>query len=409
MTKTKRYVRILKAGKPSYWYVDKVGQVFEIERDSNFYTTRRGDGRLAAIRKEDAELIVTEKRPAEVGERVLITEKPVRKDYEIYEPVTVDNVNIYGVESYKNGRPIFLNHYEYEVIVNNEVKNEEADEMNKMLVDQAKTVFERKDDKYFGYKSRLGDIVIGGAYSYAFVVHYAKTNEDVVIIPGDVNTVTTPVCTTEEERLWKPEKTAQERRDEIVEQAKADLENLKQRTFYGELRYSYRNIVCNVEFVINKAKRTVVALLKSVGRGVVRSKGIAKAAPDDCFNVHIGKAIALHRALGLEVPDEYLNVPNPTEVHVGDILTFSQNDEMFDKIHYRVDSVKAPEENLTIIKDELTNEGVGRTASAYFSAVKIHYHFKSVSPIKEKIILLKGVFNTFVSELMIIDDSRTSS
>ena len=126
------------------------------------------------------------------------------------------------------------------------------------------------------------------------------------------------------------EKTAQERRDEIVEQAKADLENLKQRTFYGELRYSYRNIVCNVEFVINKVKRTVVALLKSVGRGVVRSKGIAKAAPDDCFNVHIGKAIALHRALGLEVPDEYLNAPQPTEVRVGDVVGSFEINEVAD-------------------------------------------------------------------------------
>ncbi|MFC7805355.1 helix-turn-helix domain-containing protein [Bacillus subtilis] len=75
---------------------------------------------------------------------------------------------------------------------------------NKLLINNANTVFEKKDDKYFGYKSRFGDIVIGGAYSYRFVVHYAKTNQDVVIVPGDVNTVTTPVCTTLEERLWKP-------------------------------------------------------------------------------------------------------------------------------------------------------------------------------------------------------------
>ncbi|OJT53694.1 hypothetical protein, partial [Bacillus licheniformis] len=258
-----------------------------------------------------AELIVTEKRPAEVGERVLITEKPVRKDYEIYEPVTVDNVNIYGVESYKNGRPIFLNHYEYEVIVNNEVKNEEADEMNKMLVDQAKTVFERKDDKYFGYKSRLGDIVIGGAYSYAFVVHYAKTNEDVVIIPGDVNAVTTPVCTTEEERLWKPEKTAQERRDEIVEQAKADVERLR---MINRMLQTF-----DITFDINRESRTVEAVAKKPNSRTA-FYGTAICAPDDCFNIHIGEAIALHRALGLEVPDEYLNAPQPTEVRVGDVI-----------------------------------------------------------------------------------------
>ncbi|MCY9014380.1 hypothetical protein [Bacillus inaquosorum] len=192
---------------------------------------------------------------------------------------------------------------------------------NKLLIDNARTVFEKKGGNYFGYKSNLGDIVIGGSYSYRFIVHYAKTNQDVVIIPGDVNTVTTPVCTTLEERLWKPGAQAKACRDEIVEQAKADIENLKYRTFYGELRYLYRSIVCNVEFVINKKKRTVVALLKSVGRGSVKSKGIVKAAPSDCFNVHIGKAIALRRALGLAVPDEYLNVPQPTEVRVGDVVS----------------------------------------------------------------------------------------
>lgn len=74
---------------------------------------------------------------------------------------------------------------------------------NKVLINNANTVFEKKGDKYFGYKSRFGDIVIGEAYSYRFVVHYAKTNQDVVIIPGDVNTVTTPICTTLGERLWQ--------------------------------------------------------------------------------------------------------------------------------------------------------------------------------------------------------------
>lgn len=54
--------------------------------------------------------------------------------------------------------------------------------------------------------------------------------------------------------------------------------------------------------------------------GDVISKGIAKCASSDCFNVHIGKAIALRRALGHQVPTEYLNAPQPTEVHVGDVV-----------------------------------------------------------------------------------------
>ncbi|WP_420921368.1 hypothetical protein [Bacillus sonorensis] len=324
MAKTKKYVRILKAKYESMWYADKIGEVFELTGDTApLYVVRvPGYGRCCLVYIEDAELIVTEKRPAKVGERVLITDKyGTSGEYKNGDILTADLCIGYAITT-KEVDLTFIFHSEYEVIVNNEVKNEEADGMNKMLVDQAKTVFERKDDKYFGYKSRLGDIVIGGAYSYAFVVHYAKTNEDVVIIPGDVNTVTTPVCTTEEERLWKPEKTAQERRDEIVEQAKADIEGLKTDYSYAvpDSNDPDHPHFCFAEFIVDNEKRTIVALLRGNISCRVYARGIAKAAPDDCFNVHIGMSIALHRALGLEVPDEYLNAPQPTEVRVGDVI-----------------------------------------------------------------------------------------
>ncbi len=117
------------------------------------------------------------------------------------------------------------------------------------------------------------------------------------------------------------EKSAQARRDEIVEQSKADVEKLSN---YGDgVRYVTGTgsvATCKVEFVVNSDKRAVVALLKGLRTGKVYAKGIAKAAPDDCFNVHIGKAIALRRALCLAVPDEYLNAPQPTEVRVGDVI-----------------------------------------------------------------------------------------
>lgn len=74
------------------------------------------------------------------------------------------------------------------------------------------------------------------------------------------------------------------------------------------------------EFIVNCEKRTVVTILRWIADGQIVAKGIAKAAPDDCFNVHIGKAIALRRALGLTVLDEYLNAPQPTEVRVGDVI-----------------------------------------------------------------------------------------
>lgn len=78
--------------------------------------------------------------------------------------------------------------------------------------------------------------------------------------------------------------------------------------------------VTEADFIVNAAKRTVVALKKSLIDTRILRRGIAKCAPNDCFNAHIGKAIALRRALGLEVPTEYLKVPQPTEVHVGDVV-----------------------------------------------------------------------------------------
>ncbi|CAF1813770.1 hypothetical protein [Bacillus subtilis] len=112
--------------------------------------------------------------------------------YKIGDIYTVRSVvDIYGTITVKEHSNCVISR-EYEVIVD-EVKNEEADGMenvNQTVINNANTVFEKKDDKYFGYKSRFGDIVIGGAYSYRFVVQYAKTNQDVVVIPGDENTVT---------------------------------------------------------------------------------------------------------------------------------------------------------------------------------------------------------------------------
>ncbi len=140
--------------------------------------------------------------------------------------------------------------------------------------------------------------------------------------------------------------TSQEKRDRIVEQAKKDIKELREyinmANFIGEAyRVKSTQIInnengldaaCNVEFIVNKKKRTVVALMRGVKSKTLYVRGIAKAHPNDCFNVHIGKVIALRRALGLEVPDEYLNAPQPTEVRVGDVVrTTSEQFPMWGK------------------------------------------------------------------------------
>ncbi|MBJ6364178.1 hypothetical protein ACFOQM_23440 [Paenibacillus sp. GCM10012307] len=65
----------------------------------------------------------------------------------------------------------------------------------------------------------------------------------------------------------------------------------------------------------------MVALITGTSDTRAWAKGIAKAAPGDVFNEHIGKAIALHRALGLPVPSEYLNAPEPEGFRVDDVVT----------------------------------------------------------------------------------------
>jgi hypothetical protein len=117
-------------------------------------------------------------------------------------------------------------------------------------------------------------------------------------------------------------KSPQEIRDEIVERAKADVMELADKN--GNYRVksasgSY-NYICTAEFVVNRDKRKVTVILRGVNSGIVRAVGRAKCAPNDVFNAHIGKFVALCRALGLEVPAEYLNVPNPEEPRVGDVV-----------------------------------------------------------------------------------------
>jgi hypothetical protein len=105
-------------------------------------------------------------------------------------------------------------------------------------------------------------------------------------------------------------------RDDIIEMAKRDVAEL--RNSYDGQNYRVHIHRCYADFKINREKRTVVALLRGVNSKKVYARGIAKCHPDDCFNAHIGRAIALRRALGLEVPEAYLNAPQPTEVRVGD-------------------------------------------------------------------------------------------
>lgn len=174
------------------------------------------------------------------------------------------------------------------------------------------------------YQDLIGDMteVISQVHSRAFVMgyEYGKTEERMALAKKLADDAL--------------KETPQQARDRIVEQAKADVEDLEESE-----ALSYRRI----NYVVNKEKRTIVALVKDVYFGEeVAGRGIAKCAPGDCFNVHLGRAIALRRALGLEVPSEYLNAPQPTEVRVGDIVKYPNGRivEILEKDFFDVNRVK---------------------------------------------------------------------
>lgn len=107
------------------------------------------------------------------------------------------------------------------------------------------------------------------------------------------------------------------------------------------------------DFIVNTEKRTIVALLKPLGLNQVVKRGIAKCDPSDVFNEHIGKAIALGRALGIDV-SEFEQAVQPTEIVIGQIVKSGLNGIggvalKSDKENYSVDYAKR--NNLTIIND----------------------------------------------------------
>jgi hypothetical protein len=138
-------------------------------------------------------------------------------------------------------------------------------------------------------------------------------------------------------------KSPQQIRDEIVERAKADVMWLVDKVKTGA--YGKIGIPAHTEhgplvidFVVNRDKRKVTAICRYKHiTDEVAVVGRAKATPGEVFNVHIGKVIALFRALELDVPAEYVSVPSPTEVRVGDIV----NEEYrYKRKHRVVEAVK---------------------------------------------------------------------
>ncbi|MEK4789447.1 hypothetical protein [Bacillus sp. FSL K6-2971] len=220
----------------------------------------------------------TEKRKANVGEHILITDVNVMETR--YENGAVLRVgSLRGDDAVHDDIGRLIYHEEYEVIIGEHPPIPNLDEMDydelvSLSEDVMKTL--RTRSYKLGYDQGRFDADIEAAHG----TH---------------------------------EKSDQQKRDEIIEKAKEDVETLKMRNRLSK--------AFNIEISVNAENRSVEVTAK-VPNSRKAFYGIAKCAPVDCFNAHIGKAIALRRALGLEVPAEFLNVPQPTEVRVGDVINY---------------------------------------------------------------------------------------
>lgn len=126
--------------------------------------------------------------------------------------------------------------------------------------------------------------------------------------------------TLNEDQILTSTKLYKSTRQKIVCEARNEVEEVENRTVW--VTSSGGLVTGKTTFVVNREKRTVVALIKNIWTGGVIKRGIAKCLPEDCFNVHIGKAIAYYRLLGCAVPEEFLNAPAPEGKEIGDVVRY---------------------------------------------------------------------------------------
>lgn len=260
-------------------------------------------------------------RVARVGESILITNPDIDSAGEKGEVFTVIKspgsgaVDVSEIRVHPH-RFAFYNH-EYEVIVPKiETVKRRAEVGERILITD-------KDSMSSGYEN--GDIakVIGHAVDGLVLVdkwsqRLLESEYEVIIEPEQVPVV----------EEFPDELTPNEKRDELIKGSKrfilTKINSLKSSGFVrGGFEAKERenpkfyHLVLNSEFIVNEEKRTVVALLRGGESSRVYSRGIAKCMPNEVFNVYIGKAIALARALEIDVPEEFLDAVQPDKIVAG--------------------------------------------------------------------------------------------
>lgn len=123
------------------------------------------------------------------------------------------------------------------------------------------------------------------------------------------------------------ERTPNQKRKAIIDEAKAFVEDVQKRDYRVRSTPAITSFQKSVffgqtdelVFHVNAEKRTVVAIIRTISGKHVVHKAIAKCNPSDVFNADIGKAIALGRALGLDV-SKFEKAVQPSEVVTGMVV-----------------------------------------------------------------------------------------
>lgn len=106
----------------------------------------------------------------------------------------------------------------------------------------------------------------------------------------------------------------------VIETAKKDVEDLRRQMVNGtrktEGSYAFREKMTDVEFKYEGRRTT--AIVRCVFTGQVLDMATIIAPDSICANKHLGNAIALRKALRLEVPTYYIDAPQPIHVRAGD-------------------------------------------------------------------------------------------
>lgn len=283
--------------------------------------TEAFEGLKAEIINVDEPEYKTVKRAAKVGERILITGIEEGK-----EPVfVVRKVNSRG-DVDVIGFPLNIRHYhfspdDYEVIIETEqdfnTEKRDAEVGDKILITNSSLVNAGEKGEVF--------TVTDNYEGFVDVEEIRATSNHWAFMPHEYEVIVGLEQAPFVEEL-PYELTLNEQRAELIQRAREFVEEhtiFNDQTLKGNRGFSLKvsgqitTFVVKPDFVINSLKRTVVVLLKGADNDRVIRRGIAKCTPGDVFNEWIGKAIALARALDIDVPEEFLDAVQPDEVVVG--------------------------------------------------------------------------------------------